>query len=204
MQVLFVLTALALGAALTPSASAAPCSTQGSADAKELNFDLKDKETLRGLHDAFRFGLEPKEFPVEDIEKIAMPCSRGTIALTSHNLELFGEDNDLPPRWAVAADVKDAVFFIAAMPKPDAARRWADAGQKGDNGSDHVAFKPEDMMFAVALTTAVDQRMVFHFFTKIPDDTRLKTMFQAIATRKARWLVGFDVDTREVVPNLEP
>lgn len=184
-------------------ATAAPCTTQGSKDAKQLTFDLKDKETLRGFHYAFRFGLEPAEFPADDIAKIAMPCARGTVALPSRVLELRGENTDTPPRWASAADLRNIVVFVASMPRPDAARRWADARQKGDSGNS-IMFKPEEMMVAVVLTSGTDIRHVFAFFDKIPDDDRLKAMIPDIALGKAHWLVGFDVETRGVTPNTGP
>jgi hypothetical protein len=60
------------------------------------------------------------------------------------------------------------------------------------------------MMAAVVMSGArSERRLIFAFFEEVPDDERLKTIMQAIATREARWQVGFDVKTRQVTPNLQ-
>jgi hypothetical protein len=194
---IFLIAALAL--ALT--AHAEPCKTQGDAEAKELAFDVNDEKTLRGMHFAFRFGLEPEEFPESEIRAMKSPCSRGVFPLASGTLELFGENDDLPPRWALAPVPQSPIMFVALMPRPEPARAWADGDQKSEDGS--VSFKPEDMMYAVVLGgRRADKRLIFHFFDKLPDDERLKSLMRSIGEGKARWQVGFDVDTRVVTPNL--
>lgn len=187
---------------LTVSAKAEPCKTQGHTEAKELTFDVKNDETLRGMHYAFRFGLMPAEFPRSDIAAIATPCSRGTFPVGSGTLELFGEDEDVPPRWSKAPAADSPIIYVSSMPRPDPARAWADSqGRAGSDGS--VNFKEGDMMFAVVLTGSNERRLIFAFFDKLPDDERLKALMQSISARKARWLVGFDVKTRGVTPNNE-
>lgn len=185
------------------AAKADTCKTQGAADAKELSFDVKNKDTLRGMHFAFRFGLEPEEFPENEIRAMKTPCSRGAFPFASGTLELLGENDDLPPRWALAPMPQSSIMFVALMPRPEPARAWGEGEQKADaDGS--VSFKPEDMMYAVVLGgRRADKRLIFHFFDKLPDDERLKSLMRSIGEGKARWQVGFDVDTRVVTPNLQ-
>jgi hypothetical protein len=175
------------------------CKTQGSTDAKELTFDFADRDVRRNLALAFVFALEPPEFPASDVATAAAPCSRGTIALPSGTLELFGEDTDSPPRWATASGAPRTIIFVALMPRPEAARKWVNGGSQSQNGS--VNFRPEDSMYVVALASDDEKRLIFHFFDGIPDDARLKAMMQTIAAGNGRWLVGFNVNSREVIAN---
>lgn len=193
---------LALAWQTTPTI-AAPCKTQGDANAKELSFDIKSEETLRGLRFAFRFGLLPPEFPAKDVAEITAPCSRGPIPLKTGALELFGEDEDSPPRWAKAASPESPIIYVSVMPRPAAAAKWAD-NQTAASG-ESVQFNEDDMMFVVALTgpSPSDNRLVFHFFDRVPDDERLKSLIAKIAAREARWQVGFDVKTKGVTPNTQ-
>jgi len=183
-------------------AYAEPCKSQGNAEAKELTYDARDKNTLRGMHLAFRFGFEPAEFPENEIRAMKAPCSRGVFSLASGTLELFGENDDLPPRWALAPVPQSPIMFVALMPRPEPARAWAEGDQNSADAS--VSFKPEDMMYAVVLGgRRADKRLIFHFFDKLPDDERLKSLMRSIGEGKARWQVGFDVDTRVVTPNVQ-
>lgn len=194
--------AIALTSSVVP-ALAAPCKTQGAADAHELTFDLKNDETLRGLRFSFGFGLLPAEFPAKEIAEIKEPCSRGAFTIKSGgNLELFGEDDDSPPRWAKAPSPESPILYIALMPRPGPAAAWADSpnAKAGDN----VRFKPEEMMFVVVFSSAEsDRRLIFHFFDRIPDDERLKSLMTKIVARETRWQVGFDVKTTGVTPNTQ-
>lgn len=183
--------------AIAAGAQAAPCKTQGAADAKELNFDLKDRETIEGLTVAFQFGLLPKEFPEENIAKSTASCSRGTFPFTNNTtMELRGEDSDSPPRWAVSP-LPGPTVYIAAMPQPEAARRFAETAATGGTAT----LDTNAMMFAVVLTLGDHKRYVFHFFDKIPDDARLKALLRPIVISKGTWQAMFDMTALKVTPN---
>jgi hypothetical protein len=197
MRTLALLAVLALSAAA--AAHAEPCKSQGAADAKELTFDLKDPKILQGLHVAFQLGLLPKEFPEDDIAAIKKPCSRGAFPFVNElMMELRGEDTDTPPRWAISPTPGPTVY-VAMMPQPEPARLWAER-QKGETS---VSFGNDEWMFALALTLGDDKRLVFHFFDKIPDDTRLKELFRPIVIGKGKWQVGFDTTKRQITPNAQ-
>jgi len=183
--------------AITASAQAAPCKTQGAADAKELKFDLRDAKTVEGLNVAFQFGLLPKEFPEDSIAKSTAPCSRGTFPFTNNlTMELRGENTDSPPRWATSP-LPGPTVYIAAMPQPEAARRFAESARTGGTAT----LDTNAMMFAVVLTLGDDKRYVFHFFDKIPDDARLKALLRPIVISKGTWQATFDMTALKVTPN---
>ena len=171
--------------AAVTNAQAAPCKTKGAADAKELKLDLKDKDVLAGLKVSFQLGLLPATFPKKDIDAGANGCTRGAFPSGTAKLELQGEDNKSPARWARPAP--DApTLFVAIMPKPEPARLWEKSGGGAAN------FKPGDWMYAVALSIGADKRLVFHFFDKVPSDAKLKSLLQPIAEGKAHWQIAFD------------
>lgn len=183
--------------AAAPDAPAEPCKTQGSTDAKELTFDLKDKKVLEGLNVALQFGLLPKEFPEDNIAAIENPCSRGAFPFVNDlTMELRGEDTDTPPRWAVPP-LPGPIVYVAAMPQPEAARHLLEQAKSGGSAT----FETDAMMYAVVLTLGDDKRYIFHFFDKIPDDARLKTLLRPIVISQGRWQVMFDMTALQVTPN---
>jgi hypothetical protein len=196
-------TALVLAALLctVTTASAAPCTTQGSKDAKELTLNFKDEKTMKGLFVSFQLGLTPPEFPAEDIKKIQAPCSRGSIP-DYPQVELFGDNENTPPRWAKTPASDSPVFYLALMPRPEPARVWYETTKP--QGSVNVGFKDGEWMRALVVTNGDDNRIVFAFFDEVPDDERLKALIQTIASRKARWQVGYNVKTLDVTPNTAP
>lgn len=183
--------------ALTATAEAAPCKTKGAADAKELKFDLRDAKVVEGLNIAFQFGLLPKSFPEDNIAAAQTPCSRGTFPFTNNlTMELRGEDTDNPPRWATSP-LPGPTVYIAAMPQPTAALRFAEQAQRGGS----AAFDASGMMYAVVMTLGDDKRYIFHFFNKIPDDARLKALLRPIVISKGQWQAMFDTTMLSVTPN---
>jgi hypothetical protein len=179
------------------SALAAPCKTQGAPDAKELKFNLNDAKIVEGLTIAFQFGLLPKEFPEDAIAANKAPCSRGPFPFTNNmTMELRGEDTDSPPRWATSP-LPGPTVFVAVMPQPAAALRFAEQAQSGGSAT----FDTNAMMVAVVLTQGDDKRYVFHFFDKMPDDTRLKALLRPIVISKGRWQAMFDMSAMTVTPN---
>lgn len=187
----------ALFVAAIAAAHAEPCKTQGAVDAKELTFDLKDPKVLAGLNVALQFGLLPKEFPEAVIAQMPNACSRGTFPFTNNlTMELRGENTETPPRWAVSP-LPGPTVYVAAMPHLDAARRFAE--QMKSAGS--ATFDTDTIMYAVVLTRGDDKRYVFHFFDKIPNDTRLKALLRPIVISQGRWQVMFDTTATTITPN---
>jgi hypothetical protein len=186
--------------AFAGSAIADPCKTQGSKDAKELTFDFKDVNTIKGLAISFQLGLLPPEFPAADIAKITKPCSR-RMMVPHLGFELFGDNDDTPPRWAKADPKDESILFVALMPRPEPARLWYEATKP--SGAVGVSFKDGEWMYAVAIA-AGSKRIIFAFYDELPDDDRLKALMQTMASTKARWLVSFDVTNGAVTPNSPP
>lgn len=188
---------LAILLALAATAEAAPCKTQGATDAKELKLNLNDTKIVEGLNVALQFGLLPKSFPEDNIAASKDACSRGTFPFTNNlTMELRGEDTDNPPRWATSP-LPGPTVYIAAMPQPAAALRFAEQAQRGGSAT----FDANAMMYAVVMTLGDDKRYIFHFFDKIPDDARLKALLRPIVISKGQWQAMFDMTMLSVTPN---
>jgi hypothetical protein len=186
--------ALTLCLATIAPSGAAPCKTTGASDAHELTFDLKDPKILQALEISFQLGLLPKEFPETDIAEKKDPCSRGPFPFTNGmTMDLRGEDDDSPPRWA-DSPIPGPTVYVALTPKPDAALRFAESYKGGKEAS----FGNGDMMYVIALTRGDDKRHIFHFFDKIPTDDRLKELFRPITISQGREQVMFDTTQRRV------
>jgi len=186
--------ALTLCLSATAPSSAAPCKTAGAPDAQELTFDLKDPKILQALEISFQLGLLPKEFPENDIAEKKDPCSRGPFPFTNGmTMDLRGEDDDNPRRWAISP-IPGPTVYVAATPRPDAALRFIES-YKGGN---EATFDKGDMMYVIALTRGDDKRHIFHFFDKIPTDERLKELFRPITISQGREQVMFDTTRRRV------
>jgi hypothetical protein len=181
--------------ATTAPSGAAPCKTTGAPDAQELTFDLKDPKILQGLEISFQLGLLPKEFPETDIAENKNPCSRGTFPFTNGmTMDLRGEDDDSPQRWAVSP-LPGPTVYVAATPRPDAALRF----NEGYNSGNEAKFDKGDMMYVIALTRGDDKRHIFHFFDNIPTDDRLKDLFRPITISQGREQVMFDTTLRQLI-----
>ena len=186
---------MSLCLATTAPSGAAPCKTSGSTDAHELTFDLKDPVIMQALEISFQFGLLPKEFPESDIAARKDPCTRGPFPFTNGmTMDLRGEDDDSPPRWAVSP-IPGPTVYVALVPKLIPALKFMEAARYGGKAS----FDEDDMMYAVVLTRGNDKRHVFHFFDKIPTDDRLKELFRPITISQGREQVMFDTTQRRVM-----
>lgn len=180
-------------ATISPSA-AAPCKTTGAPDGQELTFDLKDPRILQALEISFQLGLLPKEFPETDIAEKKDPCSRGTFPFTNGmTMDLRGENEDSPQRWAVSP-MPGPTVYVAATPRPDAALRFIEGYKSGNEAK----FEKGDMMYVIALARGDDKRHIFSFFDKIPTDDRLKELLRPITISKGREQVMFDTTQRRV------
>ena len=150
---------LAAGPAL-----ASACKTSGAAGAKEIAIDIKDHDTLSGLHVGFQLSLDA----AADIVKVA-PCSRGSIKVGGDNFDVGGENADTPPRYATGAA---AVAYLAVIPRPAVAWAWAKKYQ-ADNATPQNFSGPNDTMYALTVARG-DDRFVYAYLDKIRPDERLK------------------------------
>jgi hypothetical protein len=164
------------------AAGAEPCKTQGAADAKELTFDWWQQDLRQGFFASVDLGLSPPTFPMKGIEKIAAPCSRGTFTVGSDQFELFWEaDYDTAPRWAVSVTKTGTLYYLALMPRPEAALTWAQ-GKRPAESDGSIRFGESEWMHALVVRSGLrgdrqdfaTDRQIFVLFDKIPTDERLK------------------------------
>jgi hypothetical protein len=109
------------------------------------------------------------------------------------SMELRGEDDDNPPRWAVSP-IPGPTVYVVVTRRPDAALRFIESYKTGkqDKSTDG------DMMYAIVLTRGDNKRHIFHFFDKIPTDDRLKELLRPITISQGREQVMFDAAQRRV------
>lgn len=186
----FILIAVAL--ALAPQATAAPCKTQGSSTTPEVLLDLNSSNTLYGLRVAFHMGLLPKEFPAEDIAKMAAPCSRGKLDGLIKPVELFGETENSPPRWAISPGEAEPYFFIAVMPKPGPAAAWF---RKPKEQRGALTLKKGEWMSGLIVVGKNKRRLALAFFQDIPSDDRVVALVKEFEAGTRRALVGFEPES---------
>lgn len=192
-----IATTLALTLSIAPTASATPCKTTGALDAQELTFDLKDPKILLGLEFSFHWSLMPEEFPESDIAAMNDACTRGPFPFTNGmTMELRGEDDDNPPRWAVSP-IPGPTVYVAATRRPDAALRFMESYKSGKQDK----FTDGDTMYTIVLTRGDNKRHIFHFFDKIPTDDRLKELFRPITISQGREQVTFDTTQQRSLIN---
>lgn len=176
---------IALGAL---DAYAGPCKTQGSADAKELKFDWENADLRKGLFAAVDLGLSPPTYPISETREAQAPCSRGSFAIGSDQFELFGENEDGPPRWTTSATKTDVLFYLALMPKPEPALSWA-AGTRPSEADGSVRFSDDEWMWALVVRAGLrgdrqdfsTDRQVIALWDRIPGDDALKGMIKDVA-----------------------
>ena len=176
------------------AAGAAPCKGEGSAAAKPLLYYTADYATLDGLELTLLIGLEPATSPQADIAKLTDACVRTTFVSNSRTWTLHGDDADTFPRWATAPGVS-MIVYLAAMPPPDQVHAWAEEQRKRPTHEPSASFKS----YIWALVAADgDQRHIFGFYDRLPDDARLIQAMQAASDGQTPPILGFDVKTAKV------
>jgi hypothetical protein len=201
MKTMMALLAAALLYVTTP-ANAAPCMMQGTQEAKELTFDLTDKEVVRGLRASFFLGLRSPDMPAKQIMESTQFCALGTFEEDGTQFGIFGRDDAPPFRWAMSPGDPELIVFLALMPPPDVARKWDDGGRKlGQDGG--VNFSGA-AVWALVVTTGDEKRHVFKFYDAIPDDARLKAQMQTAVHDQSHRLIAYDIKTDEVTVNPNP
>jgi hypothetical protein len=157
--------AVALLATLYATSASAACD-HGHADATQLSFDVRDKDTFIGLQMALNFGLSPESFPKDDIAKNARACPRGSFVARDVHYAMLGTEDALPERWAERGP-QGEVAYLAELPKPAPALAWLKA-HTADN-STSMQPKPGEMMVVLAVTDG-GSRKIFAYFDTMPDD----------------------------------
>lgn len=189
-------TVLALMLFAPASALAAPCTTQGSATAKELLYDVSKPLVAKGIGVSLLLGLEPGTSPAGNIAKIPAPCTRGTFELSKKTFGIFGENSGSPKRWAASKSLPGTIVFLASMPRPDMALTWSN--QFARDKTTLPSFDASQTMFAVVVAKG-DLRFVVGYFDVVPDDARLNAIFANALSGKLKPLRGYNVSTHAVV-----
>jgi hypothetical protein len=188
--------AIALAGAIclawTADAMAADCSDPGSANVTDLSFSKDDATILKGLTVAIQLGLQPKSFPADDIEKNKAACRRGTFTARGETFQIFGDDKDSPPRWAIGADPKRIAYEVL-LPDPAQAADWYDKYQRDPK-------TPADFskrLYALVITDG-DRRLIYQFSRVLPDNYHLAQNMRATLDGKWSPVAVLDAATGEV------
>lgn len=174
------------------SAIAAACHDPGSANVTDLSFNKDDPAILKGLTVAIQLGLEPKSFPADDIEKNNAACRRGTVTAGGETFQVFGDDTDSPPRWAIGPDPKRIAYEVL-IPDPEQAADWIDKHQRDPNTPANFS----KMLYALAITDG-DRRLIFEFSRVLPDNYHLALNTRAALEGKWSPVAVLDASTGEV------
>lgn len=164
--------AIALAWAGSAAAAAPACKDTGSATANALSFDGVGEDVTSGLEVSLVLGLEPESFPRADIAKARKACRRGDFDLNGERFEIFGDDKDTPPRWAIGS--KGRIAYLALIPDPIQAHQWMLAREKDPNAQPSFT----TMLYALTVVQG-DKRVVYAIYRRPPDDYRLSHAFQA-------------------------
>jgi hypothetical protein len=182
---------LMLGAAGVASAAPA-CHDQGFVNVTDMSFNPKDETVMRGLSAGLQLALEPASFPAEDIAKAHDACRRGEFTVGRDHWEIFGDDKDTPPRWAVGPDRK-RIVYLAAMPDPLEAAAWA----KKYEADPKTEAKFSGFLYAVVVSDG-DGRLVYHVSRVVPDDYHLALLMKAALSGEAAPMAVLNAKTHQV------
>lgn len=174
------------------SANAATCGDEGVAEVGHLTIDPHNADLVAGLGVSLLLGLNPDTFPANDIRNNRNPCHRGSFTVSGVRIEVFGDNNDLPPRWAIGPNTA-RIAFLALVPDPLEALAWA-RSRAADDTSAQFSRPP----YYVLAVTDGHRRQIYQIFTAIPaDDLLAAAMRDAIEGTQAA-LAVFDEETGNV------
>jgi hypothetical protein len=165
------------------------CRDTGSAAVTDVWFDTSDQTVVKGLAVSLQLGLSPASSPSEDVEKNRDACRRGEFSVGKDHWEIFGDDKDSPPRWAIGPDRK-RIVYLAIVPDPIEAAAWSDKSRVDPK-------LPADFkkaLYVVAVAEG-DRRLIHHFSRVIPDDYHLAGYFKAALAPDAKPLAVYDAKT---------
>jgi hypothetical protein len=186
-----VIIAAGIAALLAPTVHALPKCEIVDQKAETLIPSGDKKAFLRGLNISLAIALNPRSFPIENISTVTPLCSRGKFIASDTEYELFGTQQDSPPRWATSND-RDKAAFLAIAPPPSVALKWHEE-TKGKTG---LSFT-EPPLFAITITDG-DLRHIYGFYKSEPSDEQLKTKFQAALDGSATRLLTLDLATNKL------
>ena len=168
-------------------AQAAPCVAVGG-ERPILSLDNRDEDFIRGLRIGLMFGLTPATFPQEEIAANPNACSRGEFEANADLYRVFGEDFDVPQRWAIGPN--DRIVYLALMPPPENTLEWE---RRGGRGSINFTGDP---LYVLAVANG-DIRDVFAIFEGMPGDAQLVTAFKDALEGRLPRIATFDPRTGE-------
>lgn len=180
-------------------ARADDCTTSGSANAKELSLDYTDEETQHALEHALLIGFAGDAFSDEKLRSLKSPCLRASALLDGETLELRGENTDRPMRWARTERADAQIIFLTKVPRPDAASKKLE--KELLIGTDLLGrFADDELMYVVGLTGGPGERLITHFFDKLPDDAKLQSVINEIVTNKVSVKLAFRSESKVFHP----
>lgn len=189
------LAAMGLALVISTAAQAAEkCTDSGFADAQARSLVTTGDEGV-GLTVAFMLALNPPSFPAEDIAKAAQPCERMTFTIGGNTYVVRGSNSASPPRWAVSNAQPDRIAYLAVSPGPASALDWYRRYERDNNTPAH--FGPgTDTIYILAVTSG-SKRIIYGYWSKLPDDARLADAMCKALTGAIPVLAVWDVDTME-------
>lgn len=187
MKSVLVATLIALGTG--SAAYAAPPCPAATGDIKPAKPKGKPADFYGGFPASFLLALDPATFPREEIAEQKNACTRGTFEVGGKAYVVYGEDNGTPPRWAMA-EGDERIAFLAVMPAPEEALKWA----RSKNRSNAMTFGTA--MYSVAVT-AGNKRDVYAILEAIPGDSELASLFERVLNGELRPFARYDTATGE-------
>lgn len=150
----------------------------------------KTTEFLEGLPVSLLLGLDPATFPQKAIAEQTEACTRGEFEVGGKTYVVYGRDGGSPPRWAMI-EGGERIAFLALMPPPAAALKWA----RSKDRTNAMSFS-EPPVYALAVTVG-DKRDIFGVFETIPGDAELASLFQRALDGSLKPFARYDAATGE-------
>jgi hypothetical protein len=158
--------AAAMSLLLAPPAQANAACPADANVGSPIRYNVLESDVFLGLTLSFLFGLTPATFPKAEIEERPNACSRGSFESGGDTYNVFGEEGDTPPRWAVSEGSRK-IAFLAWAPLPSAALSAYRGGaiQLGQNSFD-------DAIVVLAVTDG-SKRNIYEIYDDVPGDAQL-------------------------------
>jgi hypothetical protein len=134
------------------------------------------------------FALSPETFPADDIASKSDACRRGEFTANGRTFQLFGNETDTPPRWAIGPD-RRRIVYLAMAPDP------AEALQAARTRATQISLtKPPTYVLAV---TDGHRRRIYQVSNAIPADDRLMTSMRDALEGRLPLMATFDAKSGE-------
>lgn len=198
-QTILMTIALVTATPCLPALASTDCDAGDGPAAALLAPDLDARPVIDGLGIALNMAHEVADFPLAQIAELGKTCSRGTAQLSYAPYALFGQADAHPARWLERADGVGALYFVAAMPAPEAALRAYGNADKG-------WVQPDDMMWVLmkiplegGVLSSASPRIIFRLYATIPQDVQLIADVEAIDRGEILPLGAYDPTSRQTL-----